>query len=46
MTYRFFSRFFTPRTAACITALWFALLCLIMLVLSGYGESPFMYLDF
>jgi hypothetical protein len=46
MTYHFFRRFFSENTAAWITALWFALLFLIMLMLSAYDERPFMYLDF
>jgi hypothetical protein len=46
MTYYFFRRFLKENTAAWVTALWFALLFLIMLILSGYDESPFMYLNF
>jgi hypothetical protein len=46
MTYHFFRGFFGEKTAAWITALWFALLLLVMLMLSAYDEGPFFYLDF
>jgi hypothetical protein len=46
MTYHFFCKLFKPKIAAWITALWFALLFLIVFALSGYQETPFMYLDF
>jgi hypothetical protein len=46
MTYRFFRRFFGKTAAAWMTALWFALLLFMMFALSGFGESPFAYLNF
>ena len=46
MTYHFFMKIFGRKAAAWITALWFALLLVIMWMLSSYEEGPFMYLNF
>lgn len=46
MTYRFFCRYFRPWVAALITALWFALLLVIIFIFSGYSEGAFVYINF
>lgn len=46
MTYYFLCKFFNKRFAAWITALWFAILFMIMFALSSFDEQAFMYMDF
>jgi hypothetical protein len=46
MTYNFLCKFFHKKTAAWITAIWFAVLFMIMFALSSYNEQAFIYLDF
>lgn len=46
MTYRFLCKYVKPRIAAWLTAVWFAVLLILMLVLSSNEENPFLYMDF
>jgi hypothetical protein len=46
MTYYFFCKYFKASVAAWLTALWFAVLFMIMFILSAYSERPFVYLNF
>jgi len=46
MTYSFFLRFFSPRAAAWMTAVWLSGLFMVMVMLASFDEPVFIYLDF
>ncbi len=46
MTYHFFCKYFKPRIAGWLTALWFTMLFMLMFILSSSDEDLFLYMDF
>jgi len=46
MTYQFLCRYFKPKVAAWLTAIWFAILLIAIIVLSVFDEETFIYKNF